>query len=129
LNVRLSVAVTRLRPNAVAVIVDAYVVAVDVVGVPMIVTLPLRLERDTPGGKLLDVYVTPANALTGQNEVKTGDPNSCTLSVNTIGDVSVNVDPELVAGDDELIQMRSFETCIGKMVVATYPLVVFDPTM
>lgn len=41
MNVRLSVAVTRLRPNAVAVIVDAYVVAVDVVGVPMIVTLPL----------------------------------------------------------------------------------------
>jgi hypothetical protein len=106
LNVRVTVALRLLRPNAAAVMVDTYEVTEVVVGVPT----SAPFVKLIPGGKLFDVNVGAVVTLTGVNTVNVGGAVRDVPMVRRIGDVNVKADPEFVIAAEDLIHMRSFET-------------------
>jgi len=105
LNVRVTVALRELRPNAAAVMVETYEVTAVVVGVPT----STPFVKLIPGGKLFDVNVVLIT-LTGVNTVNVGGDVRDVPIVRRIGDVSVKADPEFVIAADDVIHIRSFET-------------------
>ena len=106
MNVRVTVALRDVRPNALAVMVDTYEVVTVADGVPTSAP-PVKL---IPGGKLFDVNVTAPVTLTGVNTVNVGGLDKDVPMVRRIGDVNVNADPEFVIAAEDLIHIRSLET-------------------
>jgi hypothetical protein len=106
LNVRVTVALREVRPNAVAVMVDTYEVTTVADGVPTSAP-PVKL---IPGGKLFDVNVTAPVTLTGVSTVNVGGLDKGAPMVRRIGNVNVKADPEFVSAAEDLIHIRSLKT-------------------